>query len=189
MRGSLVRQVIPPFMVLCAVAALSAASAEGQSPEYMLKTSVISAAGAPSANAGFAANGSLGQPTPIGGAEADGAKPSAGFWPSFLRAAFPTGVPSPGPAGNALFQNYPNPFNPRTKIVFNVAAESRVEIVIYDLRGGRVRGLLDETVLPGRRTAVWDGVDDAGRTVASGPYFCRLRIGDFESTRKMLLLK
>lgn len=46
----------------------------------------------------------------------------------------------------------------------------RVVIAIYDLRGRRVRLLLDEPEAPGTAGAAWDGADDAGRDVPPGLY-------------------
>ena len=41
----------------------------------------------------------------------------------------------------------------------------------------------------GMGAAVWDGRDNAGRTVASGTYFYTLRFGNFEKTKQMMLVK
>jgi hypothetical protein len=46
----------------------------------------------------------------------------------------------------------------------------RVVIAIYDLRGRRVRLLLDEPEAPGTAGAAWDGADDSGREVPPGLY-------------------
>jgi hypothetical protein len=91
----------------------------------------------------------------------------------------------------ALGQNYPNPFNPVTKIEYWVAegAKAGVSLVVYDVRGARVRTLVSGPKSAGRYVAEWDGHDDAGTPVSSGVYFYRMVSGIFTSTRKMLLLK
>ncbi len=91
----------------------------------------------------------------------------------------------------ALEANVPNPFNPDTRIAFQVpdGAPRRVRLVVYDVRGARVRTLVDRVQRGGRFEARWDGRDDRGRRVASGVYFYRLELAGFAATRKMVLLK
>ena len=43
--------------------------------------------------------------------------------------------------------------------------------------------------LPGRRRAVWTGVNDTGVPVSSGVYFCRMTAPEYEKTIKLTLLK
>jgi WD40 repeat protein len=91
----------------------------------------------------------------------------------------------------ALEQNIPNPFNPTTKIVYTVpdGASREVSLVVYDVRGARVRTLVAGAQPGGRHAVEWNGRNDAGERVGSGVYFYRLRQTGFTATRKMLLLK
>lgn len=94
------------------------------------------------------------------------------------------------PGRFGLDQNVPNPFNPATKIRFEIPNEgARAILEIYDLAGRHVRTLVDGLVPAGENFAVWNGTDGEGREVPSGVYFYRLRAGERETTRKMLLLK
>jgi hypothetical protein len=88
-----------------------------------------------------------------------------------------------------LVQNYPNPFNPHTTIAFSLAARGRVALAIYDVNGGIVRTLVNETRAAGAYELTWDGRDDNGVAVASGVYFYRLVAPGFTQTKKMVLLK
>jgi hypothetical protein len=88
-----------------------------------------------------------------------------------------------------LEQNYPNPFNGTTTVSYSVAAACRVELSIYDPAGRAVRTLERKDRVPGRYTALWDGADDAGRDVASGVYFCRLKAGKLSQTMKIVYLR
>jgi serine protease len=95
-----------------------------------------------------------------------------------------------------LFQNYPNPFNPTTKISWQLAVKSKVEVKIYSLLGQKIRTLLAESQEAGHHSALWDGRDNSGSPVASGVYIYRLSVRslsgkaeNFVSTRKMILLK
>jgi hypothetical protein len=97
---------------------------------------------------------------------------------------------APTPSTFALMQNIPNPFNPATVIGYDVpAGGADVTIAIYDVRGRRVRVLVDEHRAPGRYQVPWDGRNARGERVATGVYFYRMRAGSFVETRKMVLLK
>lgn len=99
----------------------------------------------------------------------------------------PTGS---GPvAKNELLQNYPNPFNPQTTIGFSVKKRGIVSLKIYNVAGQLVRVLADEEFAVGAHTKVWDGRDSAGQAVSSGVYFYKLVAGDFQQTKKMVMLK
>jgi hypothetical protein len=95
------------------------------------------------------------------------------------------------PRAYDLYQNYPNPFNPSTVIRFDVPGHGKqpVRLRIYDLRGRRVRTLLQGNVTPGRRSVHWDGRDNRGEPVPSGLYIYRFDSGDFKSARRMLLVR
>lgn len=88
-----------------------------------------------------------------------------------------------------LHQNTPNPFNPRTVIHYEVPRAVRVSLAIYDLSGRRVRSLVDDFVPQGQREATWDGLDEAGRAMASGVYLCLLRTTDTQAARMITLLR
>ncbi len=64
-----------------------------------------------------------------------------------------------------------------------------MRIAVYDLRGRKVRTLVDEAKTGGDHVVMWQGQDDAGRAVGSGVYFYRLEIGDYRVERKMVMLK
>jgi flagellar hook assembly protein FlgD len=91
---------------------------------------------------------------------------------------------------NRLLQNSPNPFNPSTSIRYSVATDgARVRMHVYDVAGRRIATVLDEIGSAGDHVARWHGVDDDGRPVASGVYFCRLSVDGWTAARKMVLLK
>ena len=93
------------------------------------------------------------------------------------------------PTEFALSQNYPNPFNPTTTIKFSVAQDAKVNLVVYDMLGQRVRTLVDGIQEAGFYTVRWDGSNDFGSKVSSGIYIYRLQAGSFVSTMKMNLMK
>ncbi len=83
----------------------------------------------------------------------------------------------------------PNPFNPRTKIAFEIPRAGTVKLAIHDVRGRRVATLIDGELAVGLHEVLWDGVDNAGRAVASGVYFSRLVVAGEALTRKMVLAR
>jgi len=102
---------------------------------------------------------------------------------------------STAPLRSRLGANYPNPFNPVTRIPYWVGPQpdggaARVTLRIYSVTGALVQTLVNGSLEPGRYSATWKGLDDAGRSVASGVYFARLTVGSDEAfTRKLVLLK
>ncbi len=92
-------------------------------------------------------------------------------------------------ARTELGGNWPNPFNPVTNVSFSLAAAGQARVDVYNVRGQRVRTLVNESLTAGSHTVQWNGTDDTGRNVSSGVYFCRLSAGGKEDVRKMLLLK
>lgn len=92
-------------------------------------------------------------------------------------------------AVNVSAANYPNPFNPCTTIMFNVPQSGKVELVIYNVRGQKVRTLVNGNQASGVHRVVFDGHDDAGKALASGMYFYRLTTAEKTVTNKMLLVK
>ncbi len=106
-----------------------------------------------------------------------------------------TGIDRPPPEGGRhprrleLAQNVPNPFNPNTRIGFVLEDDSRVGLRIYDVRGRLVRSLLDGVFPEGSHAIVWDGTDDRGSRLPSGPYFYRLETPVALAVRRMLLLR
>ncbi len=93
------------------------------------------------------------------------------------------------PTRFALSPNYPNPFNPETRIRFALPATAHVSIVIFDIRGRKVRSLLDAVQNEGFRTVRWDGRDDFGRQVSSGTYLYYLKANNKVLTGKMIMSK
>ncbi|MBI9032114.1 choice-of-anchor J domain-containing protein [bacterium] len=90
---------------------------------------------------------------------------------------------------NILFQNYPNPFNPKTTISYNLAKDQQVTLVIYNIKGQKVKTLVNNHQDAGNHNIVWSARDDNNKSVASGIYFYQLRCEDYVSTNKMILLK
>lgn len=88
----------------------------------------------------------------------------------------------------SLFQNYPNPFNPSTHIEYSIPSRGNVLIKIYNSAGQLIRTLVNQEMEAGSHITTWDGKNDGGELVASGSYFYQVQVGEFASTKKMILL-
>jgi hypothetical protein len=93
------------------------------------------------------------------------------------------------PTSYVLEQNYPNPFNPGTTVKFKIPVKGPVQLTIYNLRGQKIRTLVDAILDPGEFNAAWDGRNDAGDLVSSGTYIYHMRAGSFVSSQKMMLVR
>ncbi|MFQ5602069.1 MAG: DUF1501 domain-containing protein [bacterium] len=88
------------------------------------------------------------------------------------------------PKDHYLQQNYPNPFNPQTTIKYGLARTAHVKLVIHNSLGQQVSVLVDETQNAGRHEIVWQANGHA-----SGVYFLKIQAGEFQQTRRMMLVK
>ncbi|MDP8201333.1 MAG: T9SS type A sorting domain-containing protein [Candidatus Tenebribacter burtonii] len=93
----------------------------------------------------------------------------------------PTSVP--------IMYNYPNPFNPTTTITYSLIEYSYVELSIYNLKGQKIRTLVNTLQESGIHKSIWNGLDDDGKSISSGIYLYKLNAGNYSSTKKMILLK
>ena len=94
------------------------------------------------------------------------------------------------PESFGLNQNYPNPFNPATTIDFSLASSGHALVSLYDVRGGKVKDLVNSNLEAGHYSF---SLNAGG--LPSGMYFYRMMVQDnqghtlFSSTRKMVLMK
>ena len=93
------------------------------------------------------------------------------------------------PAQYALHQNYPNPFNAATTIMYELPSATRVTIDVYNTLGQRVTTLVERDEAAGIHSAVWNGTDDFGTTVATGVYIYRMATPEFTTQKQMVLMK
>lgn len=64
-----------------------------------------------------------------------------------------------------------------------------VHLSVYNIRGQRVRELIDGSLPRGFHKVVWDGKDNGNRNVSSGLYFVRIETGKTSTVRKIMMLK
>ena len=90
---------------------------------------------------------------------------------------------------NTNLSNYPNPFNPETTITFNLPVSGKIKLEIFNIKGQKVKTLMDCTTVLGTYECNWNGEDEAGKSVSSGQYVVKLKQNDNVTATKIMLLK
>lgn len=85
--------------------------------------------------------------------------------------------------------NTPNPFNPLTTLEYDLPIGGHVRLDVFTASGDLIATIEDGFREAGRRQAVWDGTDAAGRQAPSGVYFAMIEAGEETAVHKMVLLK
>jgi len=88
------------------------------------------------------------------------------------------------PVSYSLYQNYPNPFNPQTKIAFDLPKATDVYLEVFNTAGQRITVLVNQQVAVGHHEVTFNSA-----SLASGIYIYRLKAGDYNVTKRMILLK
>ncbi len=83
-----------------------------------------------------------------------------------------------------IYQNYPNPFNPSTKIKYNLSKSEKVKIKVFNLLGQQIEILINKKMPSGSHE-----VEFTTKELPSGVYLYRIQAGDFQQTKKMILLR
>ena len=88
------------------------------------------------------------------------------------------------PSAFTLKQNYPNPFNPITQIQYDMNGAGQVKMDLFDIRGAKVRTLINEQKPAGSYEFAFDGSQ-----LSSGVYFYSMTANGITKTRKLVLMK
>jgi len=94
-----------------------------------------------------------------------------------------------------LEQNYPNPFEIKdgqslqTTIAYQLNHREDVSLKIYNAIGQELKVLVSGTKSPGKYSVQWNGKDDRGHFLPNGIYFYKLKIGNQQKTRKLILMR
>jgi len=92
--------------------------------------------------------------------------------------------PNSFPSDFALEQNYPNPFNPATNIRFSLPEANQVTLKVYDMLGQEVATLVNQFMNAGTFEISFEASD-----LPTGIYTYSLTSGNFQSVKKMMLIK
>lgn len=74
-------------------------------------------------------------------------------------------------------------------ISYSIVQREKVQLVVYDVLGRKIKTLADGMVQAGLHTITWHGRDDRNRKVAAGVYFCRFEVGEHIETTKFVMLR
>jgi concanavalin A-like lectin/glucanase superfamily protein/VCBS repeat protein/type IX secretion system substrate protein len=88
------------------------------------------------------------------------------------------------PKKYALHQNYPNPFNPVTTIKYSLPNACNVKLELFDLKGRKIKILLNESKSAGHYSYTFNGNE-----LASGVFLYRIQAGPFEQVKKLVYIK
>ncbi len=97
--------------------------------------------------------------------------------------------PQVAPLVTRLYANYPNPFNPKTTIRYSIKEPVNVLICVYNIKGNIVKNLIQSKVSAGSYSIDWDGTNNAGKQVSSGVYYLFMKANNYQSCKKMVMLK
>jgi flagellar hook assembly protein FlgD len=64
-----------------------------------------------------------------------------------------------------------------------------VNIAVYDMSGRLVKDLLNGYQNAGYNSIQWNATNNQGQSVSAGMYICIIKIGSYNTSKKMLLLK
>jgi hypothetical protein len=112
------------------------------------------------------------------------AKPSQG------QEAIPgNGQPPNGIAGDEYtLALHPNPAAGDVAFSIRLACAAAVKLEVFDVRGRLVTTLVDGPLPAGMHELVWQATDAAGGRLATGVYFCRVKVEGETRTLKIVLL-
>jgi hypothetical protein len=96
---------------------------------------------------------------------------------------------NPIPRDFSCVRGFPNPFSTYTTIHFHLPYPENIYLGIFDTSGGLINTLVNDRLLAGTHTIVWDGRDASGKDVPSGIYLTRVISEKFNSSERLVILK
>ena len=60
---------------------------------------------------------------------------------------------------------------------------------IFNIRGQKVKTLINSSLPAENHHIVWNGKDDSGKSVSTGIYFYKMKTANYIASRKMILMK
>jgi flagellar hook capping protein FlgD len=83
----------------------------------------------------------------------------------------------------------PNPVSGSARIRFQISAEGRVRVDVFDATGRRVRRIWDGDLSSGEHEVEWNGADARGGFAGRGIYFVRIDVAGSRAVARMVKLE
>ncbi len=96
-------------------------------------------------------------------------------------------ISNPGtknPKNYELYQNFPNPFNPTTTISYQIPQKGLVDLKVYNILGQEIAVIVNKIEEAGIYNVQFDS-----SKLPSGVYIYSIRVNNFNSSKKMILMK
>jgi hypothetical protein len=99
--------------------------------------------------------------------------------------------PGQAPIPRKYYLHVPRPseFSTQTKLSFDICETGKVQLLISDESGRRVKTLVDDVLPAGTNAVIWNGQNDLGQLVAPGTYYCKMIAADYEATKPIIYTK
>lgn len=175
------------------ITTISIASAQS----YILKSIVLDAGGKKISSTGYNMNLSFGQPIAYSTLSSSNYRAFLGFYriPGSTTGAYP-GIedneiqnPSIFPFAFFHYQCFPNPFRNQSVIKYSIPIETNVNLNVYNNAGQIVSTLVSDKQKPGQYNVTWNINNVSQSKLPNGVYFYRFEAGEFNATKKMVILR
>jgi hypothetical protein len=93
--------------------------------------------------------------------------------------------------GEVLLAVYPNPCRGEAQVAYSIPGQAcpLIDLTIHDMAGRKVRKLIQGNGTVSSGIGLWDGLDDSGRRVPAGIYFCTMTASGLSRTQKLTFLR
>lgn len=88
-----------------------------------------------------------------------------------------------------LAQNAPNPFKENTIIRYGLKERGKITIGVYNLLGEKVATIVEGEKKKGEYWVKWEGVDEKGKKLPTGVYFCKMEANGFRQVKKLYIIR
>ena len=93
------------------------------------------------------------------------------------------------PVDDKFVTCYPNPFKSSVNLRFYASTPAETSLEIYNIAGRKVRTISFNQAIFGSIECTWDGKDQSGHELASGAYLVKVKHGDNQYFKRVILMK